>query len=46
MLWQDDIEPTPSSNESRERVLAAARALDWPARSLDVETQPKRGRQR
>ena len=36
------VEPAPWWRESHERVLAAARALDWPARSLDVEAQASR----
>ena len=36
------VEPAPWWKESHERVLAATRALDWPARSLDVEAQASR----
>ena len=31
--------PAPWWSASHERVLASARALDWPARTLDVEAQ-------
>jgi hypothetical protein len=35
----DGAEPRPWWDESHERILAAARALDWPSRLVDLETQ-------
>ena len=42
MPWQAAWNPRPGGRSLYERVLAATRALDWPARSLDVEAQASR----
>ena len=39
MPWPAGAEPAPWWAESHERILAAARALTWPSRLVDLETQ-------